>query len=120
MRWQGFAVGILTLTLLEVVVSSQASAQRAGGILNGAANAIRKFIDPTVPAFATNPSGGGGTGPDYGGGPGSFGGGKTGQVPTPGQQQQIQNGLGVPPASTQSAIDNFAATGSLPPGVIAA
>lgn len=113
MRWQGFAVGVLSLTLLEVVVSSQAAAQRTGGIFQGAANLVRKFLDPAVPAFAKPAPSSSGSAPNYGGGPQSFGGSKTGQAPTPGQQNQIQNGLGAP--NVEVAPGN-----PLPPGVIAA
>lgn len=52
-RWQGFAVGFLGLTLLEVVVANPAASKRVGGLASGAGNLARKILSPAVPAFTT-------------------------------------------------------------------
>lgn len=109
MRWQGFLVGLLTLTFLDVVVRSPANAQRAGGIISGIAKVTDKIIDPAVPAFG--PVAGSSSPPTYGGGPESAPSPKTGQTLTPSQQQQVQGRLGIPQSSNTS--------GGLPPGIIA-
>lgn len=43
--------GILALTLLDAVVSSQQSAQRFGGIFTSAANVLAWVMDPTIPGI---------------------------------------------------------------------
>lgn len=52
-HWQGFAVGFLALTLLEVVISSPSASSNAGGVLAGVGKLAQKILSPTVPAFAT-------------------------------------------------------------------
>lgn len=49
MRWSSFLGGILALTMLDVVLSSQASAARAGGALSVVATVIRHVMSPAVP-----------------------------------------------------------------------
>lgn len=54
--WQGFAVGFLGLTMLEVVVSGNGkSTSNVAGIFNGVGSFARRFLDPTVPAFNPAP-----------------------------------------------------------------
>lgn len=62
MRWQGFALGFLGLTFLEVLVSSKNATNTVGGLFSGPAKAAQWFIDPGIPAFNST-SGGGGLGP---------------------------------------------------------
>lgn len=49
MKWGSFALGFLALTALDAVLSTPASAQRAGGLLTFPAKALRALIDPAVP-----------------------------------------------------------------------
>ncbi len=50
--WRGLLAGALGLAALEVAVSSQASAERAGGIFSTLGAMARRFLDPGVPAFS--------------------------------------------------------------------
>lgn len=56
MRWQGFAVGFLALTLLEVAVSSPTASGRLGGLATGAGSLAQRFLSPTMPLIGTPPS----------------------------------------------------------------
>jgi hypothetical protein len=47
----GFFLGLLALSLLEVVVSSSEASGRVGGALTGASLVFRHIIDPAVPAI---------------------------------------------------------------------
>jgi hypothetical protein len=70
--------GILALTLLDAVVSSQESAQRFGGIFTSLANILNWVMDPTVPAIPDLSGGSSNSKSDYTD-PGS-----TGLIPPPG------------------------------------
>lgn len=49
MRWTSFLVGVLVLTGLDAVLSSDASASRAGGALNVVSSAITHLMSPASP-----------------------------------------------------------------------
>lgn len=51
MNWRALLAGTLALALLETVVSSQASAQRAGGLLTVLADVVERVLSPTVAAI---------------------------------------------------------------------
>lgn len=64
--WQGFALGFLGLTLLEVTLANQTANKRVGGVLSGVGTFFQKFLNPAVPAFkpiANTSAAGSGTGP---------------------------------------------------------
>lgn len=63
MSLRGIFAGVLMLTGLEAVVSSQQGAQRFGGILTSVGRGVRYFLDPTVPAIPDHrkPGSGGGS-----------------------------------------------------------
>lgn len=67
--WRGFVGGALVLAALQVTVASKQGPGRVGGFLTGLGDLARKFLSPTVPAFAPRSSSsssqpGGGIGPD--------------------------------------------------------
>ncbi|MEV4557789.1 hypothetical protein AB0K51_12405 [Kitasatospora sp. NPDC049285] len=51
MNWRALFTGMLGLALLEAAVSSNAAAERAGGLLTSLAAVINHVLDPTVPAI---------------------------------------------------------------------
>lgn len=51
MNWRALLAGTLALALLEATVSSQAAAQRAGGILTSLAGVVEHVLSPTVAAI---------------------------------------------------------------------
>ena len=55
-RWQGFAVGFLSLTLLEVAVANPGASGRLGGLATGAGNLAQRFLSPTMPLIGTPPA----------------------------------------------------------------
>jgi drug/metabolite transporter superfamily protein YnfA len=55
---KGFFIGALALIVLEVVVTSDSNKKggtvagdAVGGVFGVAANLVRAFVDPTIPAF---------------------------------------------------------------------
>jgi hypothetical protein len=48
---EGFAAGILGLSLFEAVLSSNAATGRVGGVFTAAANLIAHIASPDVPAI---------------------------------------------------------------------
>lgn len=46
---RGVVVGVLGLSAFELLVSSPAAANNAGGIFTLAAGAFRRLVDPSVP-----------------------------------------------------------------------
>lgn len=46
---RGVVVGVLGLSALQVLVSSPAAANNAGGAIQLAAGAFRRLVDPSVP-----------------------------------------------------------------------
>lgn len=46
---RGTLVGVVGLSALYAAVSTEAAANRAGGLLSGAAGLFRRFVDPAVP-----------------------------------------------------------------------
>lgn len=50
--WQGFAVGFLGLTALEVVVSHASTASNVGGLFGEIGKAAEWFLSPLKPAFS--------------------------------------------------------------------
>lgn len=48
MRWGSFALGFLGLTALDAVLSSNASAARAGGLLGVPGALLRRLVDPSL------------------------------------------------------------------------
>lgn len=53
--WKGLAGGFLGLTLLDLVVSSSAAAQRTTGIFAGLSKVAQDFLDPTFPTLSPVP-----------------------------------------------------------------
>lgn len=51
MRWRAIFAGGLVLAGLQVVVSSEASANRFGGLLTGVGAIARHFLSPFEPAI---------------------------------------------------------------------
>ncbi|MFC8717777.1 hypothetical protein [Kitasatospora sp. NPDC057198] len=51
MNWRYLLAGTLGLALLEAAVSSQASAERAGGLLTAIAGVVEHVLSPTVAAI---------------------------------------------------------------------
>ena len=51
MNWRFLLAGTLSLALLEAAVSSQASAERAGGLLTTLAGVVERVLSPTVAAI---------------------------------------------------------------------
>lgn len=49
MRWTSFLMGVLVLTGLDAVLSSDASAQRAGGALGLVSSAVTHLMSPASP-----------------------------------------------------------------------
>jgi hypothetical protein len=49
MRWTSFLMGVLVLTGMDAVLSSSASASRAGGALNLVSSAINHLMSPASP-----------------------------------------------------------------------
>lgn len=49
MRWTSFFMGVLLLTGLDAVLSSDASASRAGGALNLVSSAVTHLMSPASP-----------------------------------------------------------------------
>ena len=49
MRWTSFLMGVLVLTGLDAVLSSSASASRAGGALNLVSSAVTHLMSPASP-----------------------------------------------------------------------
>jgi hypothetical protein len=50
--WGIFLGGILATGLLDAATSSNASAQRAGGVFSLAGTLMQKIVDPSIPAIA--------------------------------------------------------------------
>jgi hypothetical protein len=46
---RGMAAGVLGLSMLEVVVSSNAASNNASGLFTLATGTIRRLVDPSVP-----------------------------------------------------------------------
>lgn len=51
MTGRGIFSGLLTLTFLQVVLSSTRSAERAGGVLKAVGTGVYRFMSPTVAAI---------------------------------------------------------------------
>lgn len=51
MRWRSVFAGALALAGLQVLVSTDQAATRAGGLLVGVGNAARHFLSPFEPAI---------------------------------------------------------------------
>jgi hypothetical protein len=51
MNWRALLGGMIGLALLEAAVSSQAAANRAGGLLTGVSTVIDHVLSPTVAAI---------------------------------------------------------------------
>ena len=49
----GLLVGALGLAVLDAVVSRPQAASNVGGWLSGAGGLVKRFLDPTIPLFAT-------------------------------------------------------------------
>jgi hypothetical protein len=50
MSLRGVVSGLLTLTILQAVLSSTRSAERAGGVLSAVGSGVYRFMSPTVAA----------------------------------------------------------------------
>ncbi|MCU1489724.1 MAG: hypothetical protein JWM85_1129 [Acidimicrobiaceae bacterium] len=92
-----FVAGVLIAGLLDAATSSQAAAQRAGGVFGLAGSFMNRLVDPTIPAVGSSPSKSG-----SGSGGGSGGSGSSLNVLVPGWSifNDIGQGLGKPPPST--------------------
>lgn len=51
MTFRGMFTGLLSLTLLQAVLSSQQSAERTAGIWSGITSGFARFMSPTVAAI---------------------------------------------------------------------
>lgn len=51
MRWRGIFSGVLALGALQAVLSTDAAAERAGGLLYVVGYGVRAFLSPLVPAI---------------------------------------------------------------------
>lgn len=51
MRWRGIFSGVLVLAALQAILSTQESADRAGGLLVTFGNGVRHFLSPFEPAI---------------------------------------------------------------------
>jgi hypothetical protein len=51
MSVRGIFSGLLTLTILQAVLSSSRSAERAGGVLSAVGSGVYRFMSPTVAAI---------------------------------------------------------------------
>lgn len=51
MSLRGMFGGLLALTMLQAVLSSQKAAERTGGIMSGLASGVARFMSPTVAAI---------------------------------------------------------------------
>jgi hypothetical protein len=53
--WRGIVMGAMALALLDALVQRQGAAGRVSSWAQGAGKVVAKFLDPTVPTFATTP-----------------------------------------------------------------
>lgn len=51
MRWRGIFSGVLALAALQAVLSTDAAAKRAGGLLTTVGAGVRHFLSPFEPAI---------------------------------------------------------------------
>lgn len=51
MSLRGMFSGLLALTMLQAVLSSQKAAERTGGLMSGLASGVARFMSPTVAAI---------------------------------------------------------------------
>ncbi len=54
--WAAIAAGAIGLAVLDGVVSRSSAVNNVGGWLAGAGKAVRWFLSPAVPAFASAPA----------------------------------------------------------------